>query len=427
MEYDFYRLANGVRVVLCPMKGVESAAVGVFVETGSRYEDGKNNGISHFLEHMVFKGTNKFPTPKDTSYLEGLGAIQNAWTDVDATAFWCKIPADKWREGLEVVKELALNPTIPPIDLEIERGVILEEINRKEDRPDEISAEMFMELLYPDNALGLTTLGTSDGIKRMTREQFIEYHQSQYVAGRIVVALAGKITKNKSQITKQIEEWFGGLPKRRGKDFVPVKLAQKQPVTLVRNKDLTAQIHLQVGLPGVTVSDTRRFALAVLTAYLGYGLSSRLFIELREKRGLCYAVSAGESRLADTGIWSVYAGLNIDKTEEAIKAILAEMARLKTIPLSEDELTAAKEKNRGPILFSAENPVNVMNFFAKQVLDKPDQVMTFDEVINKLMQIDIKDITKVAEEVFLEKNLNLAMVGPVNQERAEKIKKLLKV
>jgi predicted Zn-dependent peptidase len=427
MAFDYYKLDNGVRVVLVPMSGVESVAVGVYVETGSRYESVKNNGVSHFLEHMVFKGTKKFPTPKDTSKLEGLGAIQNAWTDVDATAFWCKITADRWKEGLEVVKELALYPTIPAKDLEIERGVILEEINRQEDRPDELSAEVLMDLMFPGNGLGLKTLGTSETIKKMKREDFMEYHASQYVAGRVVVAIAGKITNNKLQITKQIEEWFGGLPKGRGEDFKKVVFKQAKPKIKVYEKDTAAQIHIHLGVPGLTVTDPRRFALDVLTAYLGHGLSSRLFVELREKRGLCYTVMADDSKYTDTGEWSVYAGLNIKKAEEALKAIEEEISRLKRVSLTEQELIEAKEKNRGPILFQAENPINVMNFYAKQVLDRPEEVITYDTLIDRLMEIDSKEVMQIAKDLMVTDKLNLAIVGPVGNFRQNKLVKLLKV
>src|SRR3989344_1077224 len=169
-NFQFYKLRNGVRVVLVPMEGVESTAVGVFVETGSRYETAKINGISHFLEHMVFKGTKKFPTHRDTSYLEGLGAIQNAWTDVDATCYWTKIPADHCDKGLELMADLALTPTIPEKDLEIERGVILEEINRRDDRPDEMVGEVLMKQMFAPNGLGMTTLGEPEVIKSLKRK-----------------------------------------------------------------------------------------------------------------------------------------------------------------------------------------------------------------------------------------------------------------
>ena len=414
-------------MVLCPMTGIESTAVGAFVETGSRYETPQINGISHFLEHMVFKGTKKFPTPKDTSYLEGLGAIQNAWTDVDATAYWCKIPSDRWQEGLELVKELVLYPRIPAKDLEIERGVIIEEINRKEDRPDEISAELLMKIMYPGNSLGMTILGTTEVIKGISRADFLNYHQSQYVAGRIVVAVAGNISAYNSQLLSKIEEYFGGLPKNRGGDFQPVNPAWSKPAIEIYRKDLAAQVHLNMGFPGLTVSDPRRFALAILTAYLGHGLSSRLFTELREKRGLCYAITADEARLTDTGVWSIYAGLNIEKLEEAVKAIQEELHRVKEVFLTEEELLAAKEKNRGPILFSAENPVNVMNFYAKQVLDRPEEIMTYDQVIDRLLQIDSKQVQKVAQDLFVSEKINLSLVGPVEERRQTELVKLLRV
>lgn len=217
MNYDFYRLENGVRVILVPMQGVESVGVGVYVGTGSRYETKEVNGISHFLEHMAFKGTKNYPTHKETSYLEGLGAIQNAWTDVDATAYWCKIPADRWEEALRLAADLAINPTVPEKDLEIERGVVLEEINRKEDRPDELVGEELGKLMFGGNPLGMTVLGEAEVIKKLSRKDFMDYHDRQYVSGNFVVTIAGKI----SQITNlksQITIIFGSLPKRRGKD-----------------------------------------------------------------------------------------------------------------------------------------------------------------------------------------------------------------
>ena len=416
-----------MRVILVPMEGVESVAMGVYIETGSRYEDKKVNGISHFLEHMAFKGTKLLPTTRDTSKLEALGAIQNAWTDVDGTAYWCKIASDRWKEGLEVVKELALYPTIPVRDLEIERGVILEEISRKEDRPDELAGEELMSVMFPGNSLGMTTLGEREVIKRLKREDFLKYHESQYVAGRIVVALAGNIKYQISNIKYQIEQYFGELPKEKGEDYGEWKGKQWEPKIGIRRKDLAAQAHIELAVPGLTVADPRRFALSILTAHLGQGLSSRLFEELRERRGVCYSVHAGEARWVDCGVWSVYAGLNIEKLEEAVSGIVTELQRVKVTELTGKELEAAKEKVRGPLLFSCENPVNQMDFYAKQVMDRPDEVLTYREVIDRVMQIDAKDVVKVAQSIFLTDKLNLAVVGPVSPVRGKKLKDLLKL
>ncbi|HBC72533.1 MAG: Peptidase M16 domain protein [Candidatus Amesbacteria bacterium GW2011_GWB1_47_19] len=425
MSFDFYRLRNGVRVMLVPMTGVESVAVGVYIGTGSRYETSNNNGISHFLEHMVFKGTKKFPTHKDTSYLEGLGAIQNAWTDIDATCYWCKIPADYWEKGLEMVKELALWPTIPSKDLEIERGVILEEINRKEDRPDEIAAEELQGLMFGEKPLGMTILGQPEVIKRVSRKDFVGYHSAQYVSGNLVVAMAGKLEDNKIRL--RIEKWFGEMPLKMVADPDLFVVKQKDPVVKVTFKKLAAQAHVELGVPGLTYKDPRRFALSILTAYLGQGLSSRLFIELREKRGLCYAVRADEERWKDTGVWSVYAGLSIDKLEQAIMAIIGELNRVKEVKLTQSELIQTKEKLRGPTLFSMENPISQMNFYAKQALDRPEEILTYDQLIGNLMQIDSESVRQVARDILAKDKINLAVVGPVDKRREQGLVKLLEV
>lgn len=425
--FDFYKLKNGVRVVLAPMDGVKSVAAGVYAATGSRYETSEINGLSHFLEHMAFKGTKKFPTQKETSYLEGLGAIQNAWTSVDGTAYWCKIPADRWREGLEMAKELALYPTIPEKELEIERGVILEEIHRRDDRPDEQSAEELQKLMFPGNGLGMTTLGDENVIKRVKRQDFLDYHDKQYVAGRLVVAIAGNIKNEIPAIKEQIEEWLGSLPAEKGEDFVPVNNGQTEPALKLFHKEKAAQAHLQIGFRGTTIADPRRFASEVLVSYLGHGMSSRLFNEVREKRGLCYQIMADEDRLPDTGIWSVYAGLNYSKLKEAIKAIMEELARAKSEKISEKELAESKEKLRGSMIFMMENPIHQMEFFARQAMEKPDEILTYEQVIDRLMQINAQEIQKVAEDIFVRHNINLAVVGPTKEEEKEELENLLQL
>jgi len=423
MNFEFYTLKNGVRVILSPMEGVESVGVGVYVGTGSRFETKETNGISHFLEHMAFKGTKNYPTHKETSYLEGLGAIQNAWTDVDATAYWCKIPADRWEEALRLAADLAINPTVPEKDLEIERGVVLEEINRKEDRPDELVGEELGKLMFEGNPLGMTVLGEAEVIKKLSRQDFVDYHDRQYVTGNMVVAIAGKINQM-SEVRSQILDLFGGLPKKEGKETDKVEIQEGERVG-VRAKKLANQAHIELAFPGVSIADSRRFALAVLTSYLGQGLSSRLFTELREKRGLCYAIGADAQHLADTGVFSVYAGLNIEKLEEAILAITAEIKRIKEVRLTEADLGAAKEKIRGPMLFAMENPVRVMEFYARQALDRPEEILDYRQVLDKVIAVDAKEIQNVAESLFVMQKLNLAVVGPVDRIKVEKISKLI--
>ncbi len=423
--FEFYTLENGVKVILSEMSGVESVGVGVFVGTGSRFETPEINGISHFLEHMAFKGTKKYPSHTDTSRLEGLGAIQNAWTDVDATAFWCKIPSNRWAEALDLVADLALTPQIPEKDLEIERGVILEEINRKEDRPDELVEEVMQGLMYPNNPLGMTILGDPTVIKSVSRADFIDYHQLQYVSNNIAVVIAGKLPQA-SSLKSQITNIFGGLDNRKPSEFVNVE-GQSGARWKVLRKDLANQAHVELAWPGVNMADSRRFAVAVLNSYLGQGLSSRLFIELREKRGLCYAVSSGANHLKDVGTVGVSAGLNIDKLESAISGIVTELSKIKLEKLSSDELEKAKEKIRGPMIFAMENPVRVMEYYARQVLDRPEDLMTPAQVIEKIMAVTAEQIQQVAQELYVKDKLNLAVVGPVEEKRVEKIVNSIKI
>ncbi len=425
--FDFYTLENGVRVVLAPMQGVESVACGVYVKTGSRYEQPPINGLSHFLEHMVFKGTKKFPTSRDTTRLEGLGAIQNAWTDIGATAYWCKIPADKWQDGLEVAKELALYPVFPAKDLEIERGVVLEEIKRRNDRPDEIAQELLQQTMFPHNPLGFTTLGEAQVIKTVPRKAFLDYHQEQYVSGRIVVVIAGQMSGIEAKIRRQIEDWFGKLRPGKGRDFAPVTKKQNRAVVKVQRKDLANQAHVCLGLRGYNASDPHRFASSLLTTHLGQGLSSRLFLELREKRGLCYAVRADEDRLEDVGIWGVYVGTGIETLEKALAGVLQELDRAKDKRLTTKELAEAKEKVRGPLLFSKENPMHQMEFYARQALDRPQEVLAYDAVIDRLMGLTTKDVQQVAQDLFKTPKLNLAVVGPVPKKQEDHLLKLLRV
>ncbi|MDO8488161.1 MAG: pitrilysin family protein [bacterium] len=423
---DLYQLDNGLRVVLVPMQGVQSVAVGVFVKTGSRYETAKDNGISHFVEHMVFKATKKLPTAKDTSRLEGLGAIQNAWTDVGATAYWCKIPADKWRDGLEVVKELALYPLFPQKDLDIERGVILEEMKRREDRPDELVQELLMKVMYGANPLGLATLGDPEVIKGITRNDFVDYHRRQYVPGRMVVVLAGRLEKI-SEIKSQIAAWFGSLPAKDGEEFPHIDDTQAKPALQVLPKKLANQAHLCLSFRGFNASDPRRFASTILTTHLGQGLSSRFFLELREKRGLCYAVRADEDRLEDVGIWNVYIGTGMSTLKEAIEATLKELTRAKNKSLTKAELGQAKQKVRGPVLFTMENPIYQMEFYARQVLDRPQEVLDYDTLLDRVMGVTVQEVQESAQTLFQTEKINLAVVGPVDKAQEKQLLKLLQV
>lgn len=422
MAYEYYKLKNGVQVVLVPMPGVKSTAIGVYVATGSRYEKPAINGISHFTEHMVFKGTKNYPTTKDTSSLEGLGAIQNAWTDVDATSYWCKIPSDNWQKGLDLVKDLALYPLFPQKDLEIERGVILEEINRYEDRPDERVGDVLMELMYRPNPLGMRILGESAVIKKLTPADFIAYHEAHYQPGKMIVVLAGKL--DTKTVKSEIEAHFGSLSQSSSPGFEVYKEHQGKEQIKVYPKATAEQAHIELAVRALSASDPRRYALNILNSVLGAGLSSRLFIEVREKKGLCYGISSDSARFRDTGLWSVHAGLNIARLPEAIATILVEMTKVTQDLVPAKELEEAKRKLRGHLIFAQENPINQMEHYAHQLLSK-DDIVDYDTLIDSLMGVTAQQVQQIAQDLFVTSKLNLAVVGPVKNSQA--LLKLLKI
>lgn len=419
---EYFKLKNGVRVVLIPMSGVQSTAVGVYLNVGSRFEAPEVNGIAHFAEHMTFKGTKNYPTPKDTSSLEGLGAMQNASTNFDATAYYCKIPSDYWQQGLDLIKDLALYPIYPEKDLDMERGVIIEEINREEDQPDERVWDVLMDLMYSPNPLGRRILGTPEIIRKLTRSDFQNYHQTFYTSHNIVVGLAGKFDSLAAR--QEIERHFGLLPDTHSSSFTPFLDTQAAPQIKLYSKDTAEQAHIELAVRGLTVLDPRRYALSVLNAILGAGMSSRLFVQVREKRGLCYSISSDSMRLPDTGLWSVHAGLNIAKLEEAVVAILDEMRRVTMELVPQEELAEAQRKLKGSLIFSQENPSRQMDYYVHQALVH-DDLIDYDTHINRLMGVTAADIQNVARDLFVTEKLSLAIVGPVKN--SEALLKLLKI
>lgn len=397
-------------MLLVPIQGVESIAIGVYIAAGSREEEWRTNGAAHFLEHMVFKGTKKFPTRKDTSILETHGAIQNGYTYSEATAYWAKLPADHWKLGLEVQKELALNPLIRARELQKERGVILEEIHRRDDVPEDKIWEVFYHMRYPNQSLGWSTLGRPEVIQNIRQEDFVRFHETNYVATNLLVVAAGKI-QDKKALIGQIQDWFGKLPKKKaGKREMP-KEVKGPNVSLVTKEDAN-QAHFVLGVGTFTLHDERQFELAVLNRILGYGLSGRLFLSLREKRGLAYAVYSDFELESDHGYWAAYAGVKTANIKEAIKVILEELEKLATKKVSIKELDAAKEKVRGPLIFAMEDPYRQMEFYAKQALWRPNKILTPNKVIEKVMAVTREDIQSLAHAIFQKEKLHLAIIGP---------------
>ena len=395
---------NGVRVVLIPTLGVESVAMGVYVRAGSRDETFENNGISHFLEHSVFRN-------KDTDKIEAIGGIKNGGTYSESTMFEAKLPGDKWEMGLKTISEMVIHPHLLPEDIKKEQGIVLEEINRREDAPDEKVGELFCKMRFPSQGVGLTTLGKPEVIKALDTQKLKDYHQRSYVSQNIVVAMAGKIYIE--PLKTKIEEIWGSIPKKGAKKR-DVPHEDKTPKVAFEEHVGAEQIQFILGGRGYTTNDRKRFVLAVLSRILKFGLSGRLYQAVREKRGLAYVIDFGYDCEADYGYWGVDGGVKPDNLKELIAVIKTELSVLTSDLVTDQELASAKERCRVPLLFSMENPMRQMDFYARQALDRPDNILTYSDVINHIMNVTAKDVLEVAQELFDPNNFNLAMVGAEN-------------
>jgi predicted Zn-dependent peptidase len=420
--YDLTKLNNGVRVVLNPMEGVNSIASAVMVGVGSRYETPEINGISHFLEHMVFKGTKKYPTTDDVNVIERQGGLQNAYTDIDVTNYHNKVLAEDWELGLEINKELALNPLIEQKHVDRERSVILEEMKRYEDEPEAKVDEKFHMMMYPGTKLGMRIIGEEKSLKDSDSVTLRKYHDDWYKPDRLVISLAGRIKGQEASIKDKIESWFGGLSGKTSGGIEKVSEKQTGPQFEVVTKKEAQQAHFILGLRTFSRDSDERFAWGVFNLLMGVSFTSRLFREIREKRGLCYHIRSSSSNWADVGNWSIYAGVATDKVEEALTATIAEMKKLLDTGVTQEEVNIAIKRLKTILAFKAEDPEFIGEYYGRQVLfDQP--VMTLDEYTTKISAVTKADIDPLIRKYFTAKNLNLALVW--NKPKEEKLLNLM--
>jgi len=408
MNYTKKKLKNGLRYITVPMKDNPTVTVLVLVETGSKYETQEKNGISHFLEHMCFKGTEKRPTAHAISAeLDGLGSQYNAFTSQEYTGYYAKSDAKHFKQIFDVVSDIYLNSTFPEAEMEKEKGVIVEEINMYEDMPHRHVHDVFISLLYGNQPAGWSIAGTRDNVRAMKREDFVQYKKEQYVPKATTVIVAGKIKEK--DVEKEIERVFGSLKStpKSGKKAVVEK--QSKPAVSLYQK-ATDQTHLVLGVRTFGVSDKRRSTLAVLSTILGGGMSSRLFIKLREELGVAYYVRAGVDSYTDHGYFAISAGVSNDRVYEVLGEIVKECARMKKEIVSAEELSKAKEYIAGNMKLELESSDAWANFFGSQEVMK-NKTETPEVIEDRIRKVTAKDIQKLAGEIFIDKHINLAIVG----------------
>lgn len=415
-------LDNGLRIVTSEMPHTRSVCISIFIGAGSRYELTEQAGLSHFVEHICFKGTEKRPTSKEISEaIDGVGGVLNGGTDKELTVYWVKVARPHYSVALDLLVDMLRHSKFDPVEIENERKVIIEELNMSMDSPQSRVDTLIDEVVWPDQALGRDVAGTKDTVTAINRQMILDHMSRLYLPGNSVISVAGDISHAEvvESIVKAFRDWPVGVAGR----WFPAEDRQDAPRFKAEPRK-TEQVNLCLAVRGLSSQHPDRFILDLLNVVLGEGMSSRLFLELRERKGLAYDIHSHVSYFRDSGSLGIYAGVDPRKSESAVEGILQELIRLREEPIPEVEVIKAKEMGKGRLLLRMEDTRSVSGWIGGQEL-LTDRILTVDEVVSIVDAITASDIQRVARELFLTSKLNLALVGPVrNKGHLERLLKL---
>jgi len=419
--YKKVTLDNGLRLVTAAMPHTRSVSISFFVGAGSRYERDEQAGISHFIEHVCFKGTKKRPTSAEIcTVIEGVGGLLNAGTDKEMTVYWCKVAQPHFASALDVLVDIITESTFDSREIEKERQVIIEEINMSLDSPPQRVSMLIDELMWPGHALGRDIGGSKESVAAITRDMMLDYLSKQYQPGNTVLSIAGDIDHLEvaGAVSRAVAGWNG---RQTSLEYEPYREKTGRRV-LVEKRD-TEQTQLCLALPGLSLTHPERFKLDLLNVVLGEGMSSRLFTEIRDKLGLAYSIHSYAEHFLDTGAIIVSAGVDNKNLRVAVRAILEELARMKEV-VPEAELSKAKELSKGRLLLRMEDGRSVSGWMGGQEL-LLGNILTVDEVVAIVDAITAEELQKLAGELLVGEKLRLAVVGPANPD--DPLEELLKL
>ena len=406
-------LENGLRVITIPRKDDLATTFLVLVEAGSKYETKDISGVSHFLEHLCFKGTKKRPTAMHIAgELDGLGADYNAFTAQESTGYFAKVEAHKIDAALDIMSDLYLNPVFDAAEMEKEKGVVIEELNMYEDLPMKKINDHFMELLYGDQPAGWDVGGTKAVIRSIGKDQVVGYRGEHYLPQATVVVVVGAF--DEEEMLAKIRASFGSMPAGKKAGKAAVTESQSEPRVMLVPKKVD-QTHVVIGCRAFSNADPHRFALEVLSDILGGGMSSRLFQKVREELGAAYYVKSSIELFTDHGFLAVNAGVDQAKLGAVIAAVLAEMKRLADELVPADELTRAKNHLIGRIILGLEASDELASFYGVQEIDGMP-LMTPQELVERVSSVTPEEIRDVAREIFRDDRLNMAVIGPLESD-----------
>ncbi len=419
--YQKTTLDNGLRLITATMPHTRSVSICIFIGVGSRYETEPQAGISHFIEHLCFKGTLKRTTAREISEaIEGVGGILNGGTDKELTLYWCKVAQHHFHLALDVLADMLLHSKFDPADIERERQVIIEEINMGKDSPSQLVNMLIDELLWPDHPLGRDVAGSKESVAAITRDMMLDYLAHQYLPSNTVVGIAGALQHQEmaTAVGQALGDWTDQQPRPGYSEYKE----QKFPRMHIEKKD-TEQAHLCLALTGLPLLHPKRFTLDLLNVILGEGMSSRLFTEIRDRLGLAYSIHSYVEHFLDTGSVAIYAGVEPKNLPVAIKAILEQLSQLKeTVP--EAELTKAKELSKGRLLLRMEDSRSVAGWMGGQEI-LTNRILSIEQIVSIIDAITAEELRQLAQELLVDSQLRLAVVGPVAGD--EPLEELLKL
>jgi len=403
-------LDNGIRLIAHPMRSMESVALGIWINTGGRFESARLKGISHYLEHLLFKGSRAYSCRSIKESIEGVGGALNAFTSEEITCYFVKIPADHARRALDVLSDMVMHPLLRQEDIDKERSVILEEIKMYKDLPQSYVQELLDRLLWPDHPLGMGIAGEEESVKRINRRELLEYSRLHYTASNMVVSVCGKFASR--SFFKDVAQKLAGVPRGVKNIAEPVREAQGAAQLNLFHKE-TEQTHLALGFHGLRRDHPLKHAAAILHIILGANMSSRLFNEVREKRGLAYEIGTQLKRYQDTGAFIVHAGVDNRTVEKAVGLILRELAKTARYLVSEDEFRRAKDFYLGQLRLALEDTLDHM-FWIGEASATLGKTRTLSQVIAEVARLKRQEVLEVARYLFKENKINCALIGPLD-------------
>jgi len=403
------KLSNGLTVITEQMQHIRSASIGVWLQTGSRDEDPEWNGISHFIEHMVFKGTKNRSAEEIARQVDSIGGNMDAFTAKECICFNVKVLDEHVPIALDIVSDLVLNPVFDVSDIARERGVILEEIKMDEDNPDYLVHEIFTQNFWKDHPLGKPILGTKETVKRFERQVVLDAYAHRFAPGNIIVSAAGNLDHDK--FVELVQRHFSHMkPMTNGFHSSAPKISSR---IILRNKKALEQVQLCIGVPAHPIAHQKRHAGYILNTLLGGGMSSRLFQNIRERQGLAYSIYSDLNPYRDTGCLAVYAGTSLASAAKVVQSVVDEFRKLKKDAVPEEELRRSKAQLKGSLMLSLESSTSRMSNLARQEMYF-DRFYDLDELIEKIEAVTSEDVANLANEFFKAESVAVTALGNLN-------------